>query len=250
MSHTNILKYKNIYILSHIYLEIFLFKANNEWYRQCKKFKTHEIKSKKLKFFFLIFIIFAGSGNILPRTIWGRVISVFYIVIGFFITLVYLAVIGDYLANPFRRFYSYVTHTSRKNPSKPILRCTVPNCDKADYFHKDNINIPIWLTAMVLVTYISGGALIFNFIEKWTLLDSWYFCFLSLVTIGFGSFTPGRMENISMIATSTYILVGMALLSMCFNLIQMDVMIFFRNLYIWSEREEAYGLLSVTRIPS
>lgn len=169
--------------------------------------------------------------------------------IGFFIMLIYLAVIGDYLANPFRRVYCYISHTPVQNP-KPILKCTVPNCDQARYLCSDRSNIPIWLAAIVLVTYISGGALIFNFIEKWTLLDSWYFCFLSLVTIGFGGFTPGRMESISMIATSAYILIGMALLSMCFNLIQTDVIVFFRNLYIWSEREDTSNLLSLSRIPS
>ncbi|KAK7598163.1 hypothetical protein V9T40_006398 [Parthenolecanium corni] len=178
-----------------------------------------------------------GSGNVLPRTIWGRVISVFYITIGFFIMLVYLAVIGDCLANPFRRVYRFITHTPSR--TKPIITCTVPNCDKARLLYRETISIPIWLAAIVLVTYITGGAFIFNVIEKWTLLDSWYFCFLSLVTIGFGSFTPGRMENISMMVTSAYILIGMALLSMCFNLVQMDIIAFFRNLYVWSERDEA-----------
>ncbi len=162
--------------------------------------------------------------------------------------LVYLAVIGDYLANPFRRFYSFVTHTAPKNP-KPVLKCTVPNCNKATLVYKETITIPVWLAALLLVMYITGGAFIFNVIEKWTLLDSWYFCFLSLVTIGFGNFTPGRMESISMIATSAYILIGMTLLSMCFNLIQTDMITFFRNLYIWSEREDSFAL-PPTRIGS
>lgn len=174
----------------------------------------------------------------------GRVISVFYITIGFFIMLVYLAVIGDCLANPFRRVYRLITHTPHR--TKPIITCTVPNCDKARLLYQETISIPIWLAAIVLVTYITGGAFIFNVIEKWTLLDSWYFCFLSLVTIGFGSFTPGRMENISMMVTSAYILIGMALLSMCFNLVQMDIMTFFRNLYVWSERDDTMARVSTS----
>lgn len=165
--------------------------------------------------------------------------------------LVYLAVVGDFLANPFRRVYAYLTcdSASKRAHTKPTTKCTFPNCNRTDPIY-EHYSIPLWLAALILIIYITGGALIFNFIEKWTLLDSWYFCFLSLVTIGFGGFTPGRMENISMIATSAYILIGMALLSMCFNLIQMDVLLFFRNLYLWSEREEGLSLLSLTRIPS
>lgn len=160
--------------------------------------------------------------------------------------LIYLAVIGDYLANQFRRVYNYISHTTFTQNPKPILKCT---CNQTKYLcNRSPNNIPVWLAAIVLVIYISGGALIFNFIEKWTFLDSWYFCFLSLVTIGFGGFTPGRMESISMIATSAYILVGMALLSMCFNLIQADVIMFFRNLYIWSEREDSSNLLSLSQM--
>ena len=165
--------------------------------------------------------------------------------------LVYLAVVGDYLANPFRRFYTYVScnNASKKTASKSVTKCSVPNCNKTTtvYHNDQSSSIPIWLAALVLITYITSGALTFNLIEKWTLLDSWYFCFMSLVTIGFGGFTPGRMESISMIATSAYILIGMALLSMCFNLIQTDVVLFFRNLYLWSEREDAMNLLSLTR---
>lgn len=166
--------------------------------------------------------------------------------------LIYLAVVGDYLANPFRRFYSYVTCRNAKKPAaKSVSKCSVPNCNKTATVINETYTIPVWLAALILVTYITGGALTFNLIEKWTLLDSWYFCFMSLVTIGFGGFTPGRMESISMIATSAYILIGMALLSMCFNLIQTDVVLFFRNLYLWSEREDATNLLSLTRsIPS
>lgn len=166
--------------------------------------------------------------------------------------LVYLAVVGDYLASPFRRIYSYVTcQNGKKTATKTVSKCSVPNCNKSATVYHEAYSIPVWLAALVLVFYITSGALTFNLIEKWTLLDSWYFCFMSLVTIGFGGFTPGRMESISMIATSAYILIGMALLSMCFNLIQTDVVMFFRNLYLWSEREDAMNLLSLTRsIPS
>lgn len=36
------------------------------------------------------------------------------------------------------------------------------------------------------------GALLFKHWEKWDLLDSSYFCFISLSSIGFGDLVPGE----------------------------------------------------------
>lgn len=170
--------------------------------------------------------------------------------IGFFIMLIYLAVIGEYLGNSCRQIYSFISgeSTSIKSHRESILKFAGSTREKNQYARTSVI--PILLVIITLVIYITGGAFIFNFLEEWTLLDSWYFCFLSLVTIGFGGFTPGRMENISIIATSAYILIGMTLMSVCFNLIQSDIIVLLRNLSIWSERENELKILLANRTPS
>lgn len=58
-----------------------------------------------------------------------------------------------------------------------------------------------------------------------------YFCFTSLGTIGFGDLLPGqKAEEISLCACSAYILTGMALVAMCFSLVQDEVMSLLRYL--------------------
>ena len=77
--------------------------------------------------------------------------------------------------------------------------------------------------------YIFGGAFLFASWEGWQFLDSAYFCFITLTTIGFGDFVPaqniqeGEDVNISIAFCSVYLLFGIALLAMSFNLVQEEV---------------------------
>lgn len=44
--------------------------------------------------------------------------------------------------------------------------------------------VPIWLGVMLVVGYIFGGAFLFSGWENWEFLNSVYFCFITLTTIG------------------------------------------------------------------
>lgn len=108
------------------------------------------------------------------------------------------------------------------------------------------VRVPISLCLLIILMYICGGALLFNRLENWTFLEGSYFCFTSLGTIGFGDLIPGlyhsyqvqyqssashsSAEQLSVFASSAYILVGMALIAMCFNLVQDEVVIIVRRL--------------------
>lgn len=87
--------------------------------------------------------------------------------------------------------------------------------------------MPIWLSILLVVGYIFGGAFLFSGWEQWSFLDSAYFCFITLTTIGFGDFVPAQnvKENveISIALCSLYLLFGIALLAMSFNLVQEEV---------------------------
>ena len=115
------------------------------------------------------------------------------------------------------------------------------------------ITIPITTCLMVLISYIICGAAIFSawevetpshtlfpflFLQCWTFLDGFYFCFISLMTIGFGDFVPGNSyiyavaENISeqeanakLVLGSVYLLLGMGVIAMCVNLAQEKIFI-------------------------
>lgn len=44
--------------------------------------------------------------------------------------------------------------------------------------------VPIWLCVFLVISYIIAGAFLFSSWEKWSFLDSAYFCFITLTTIG------------------------------------------------------------------
>ena len=99
----------------------------------------------------------------------------------------------------------------------------------------EDVTVPISLCLLVIVAYVVGGALLFSEWEGWGMLDGSYFCFITLSTIGFGDMVPGSNfeenpdetsvgpVNNKFVLCSLYIIIGMALIAMCFNLMQEKV---------------------------
>lgn len=93
--------------------------------------------------------------------------------------------------------------------------------------------VPIWLCVFLVISYILGGAALFAYWEAWSFLDSAYFCFITLTTIGFGDFVPAKgvkdESEQSIAYCSLYLLFGIALLAMSFNLVQEEFICSVKN---------------------
>lgn len=97
--------------------------------------------------------------------------------------------------------------------------------------------MPIILSLFLIALYIALGTFVFQMTEKWNLIDGCYFSFSSLATIGFGNLKPGlyastvsaKAEDIAVGVCCIYILVGIVVVAMCFNLIQEDLSIALRG---------------------
>ncbi|XP_052749989.1 uncharacterized protein LOC113510470 isoform X1 [Galleria mellonella] len=91
--------------------------------------------------------------------------------------------------------------------------------------------VPIWLCVFLVASYIVAGTFLFKRWEGWAYLDAAYFCFITLTTIGFGDFVPAQGQSVedpaaavhSIALCSLYLLFGIALLAMSFNLVQEEV---------------------------
>lgn len=114
--------------------------------------------------------------------------------------------------------------------------------------HKQSA-VPISICIMILICYITSGAALFHELQKWGVLESIYFCFTALSTIGFGDLHP--KDEMGMYVASAYIIVGMAIVAMCFSLIQTELIIWLRKFASIHEQshDDEITLANVTITP-
>ncbi|KAL7641760.1 UNVERIFIED_CONTAM: hypothetical protein RMT77_007634 [Armadillidium vulgare] len=91
--------------------------------------------------------------------------------------------------------------------------------------------VPVFLVLLFVFSYLVMGAVLFSSLEPWHFLDSFYFCFITLSTIGFGDLVPGNLgyetrdAQIKLVALALYLIVGLAVLAMSFSLVQEEVVL-------------------------
>ena len=254
----------------------------------------------------LLLSLVSGYGNIAPRTVMGKMVTIVYAMVGMPLFLLYVSNMGDFLATCFRWGYVKlckcscfsrpVSHHHQQRGSRrrisqrsgaarqpypqDLLAVQQQHYDPAvsagpaaaihhrrvvasgfddvelnpipsgtgpfDAIHHvvavhqaqhtpqqpdyTTATVPITISLAVMVSYIIGGAVLFQQWETdWDYLDGSYFCFISLSTTGFGDLVPGDKINsssgveLSLIFCSMYLIIGMALIAMCFNLMQEEV---------------------------
>lgn len=85
---------------------------------------------------------------------------------------------------------------------------------------RPKIAIPIFSCLILLFCYILCGAALLADTQTWTFSEGFYFCFVSLFTVGFGGLRP---EDPNLWPCVLYIFFGLALLSTCVHILQEDV---------------------------
>lgn len=90
--------------------------------------------------------------------------------------------------------------------------------------------VPSTACLWVIGGYILTGAVMFAEWEQWSYLDSTYFCVTSLCKLGLGDFVPGANisasqsgNNTKLVINFVYMLVGLGLVAMCYNLMREEV---------------------------
>lgn len=91
----------------------------------------------------------------------------------------------------------------------------------------DEFNLPISLAFIILLAYIFCGAAVYSLWEEWSFFESCYFVFISMSTIGFGDYVP--KHPIYMMTSIIYLVFGLALTSMCINVVQVKLSDSFRQ---------------------
>ena len=119
---------------------------------------------------------FSGYGDIVPLTKNGRLFCMLYSLLGIPLCMLTLASMGKSI--------SIRWCTRFKNISK---KCKIS-------FLKDHLRfiftLYVMLTGVIFLLIIPG--IVFVHLEGWSLLEATYFILITLTTIGFGDYNPGK----------------------------------------------------------
>lgn len=106
--------------------------------------------------------------------------------------------------------------------------CDSPTTPVPETFQiDDEFNLPISVAIFILLAYMLFGATIYFTWENWSFFEAFYFVFISISTIGFGDFVP--QHPIYMMCSILYLIFGLALTSMCINVVQLKLSDSFRQ---------------------
>ena len=112
---------------------------------------------------------FAGSGNIVPKTLQGRLFCVLYALIGLPWTCLTLKSIGDKITE---LFINLIT-----NFEKRILK-------------RSHLTQKVELKVALTTTVVTVVCLVYFRHKEWSYIECFYFTFTTLSTIGVGNYLP------------------------------------------------------------
>ncbi|XP_066302733.1 potassium channel subfamily K member 2-like [Branchiostoma lanceolatum] len=151
-----------------------------------------------------------GYGVHPPRTTGGRVFVIFYALLGIPLTAAFLSGLAGVMGNMVRRVTNAIQKCHKKCPPA-----------RASYL------------AWALCLFVGIGvffvlpALVVHHVENWSFVDSVYFMFVSLSTIGFGDFVAGiekkKYWEGYRILMKVWIVVGLAFLATIFDIISQAI---------------------------
>ncbi|ESN98932.1 hypothetical protein HELRODRAFT_66814, partial [Helobdella robusta] len=143
-----------------------------------------------------------GYGNMTPKTTSGKIFTVAFAVVGIPMTFLIVAAIVQRIIHFSSKFYYFVS-------------------DFCFSGHKATVSWSIYCSAFfltVLTMFFILPSSIFYYLETdWSWFDSFYFCFVSLTTIGFGDYVPAKdytyqYKELYTVGITFYLLTGIIFL--------------------------------------
>jgi len=194
-------------------------------------------------FFTTTILTTIGYGHIAPVTIPGRGFCMVYAIVGIPLCLSVLADIGQILATiiskmieqykmfvvPILKKYNMIAQKKKEAKENDEEKDQPEEEEEEEEEDEDegggmlgNIKTAV-ISLLVLSAVIATGAYFFSSCQDLTFFEGFYFCFISLTTIGFGDIVPdldGDTLGIYMTMSTIYILVGMTVFTTIIEIVR------------------------------
>ncbi|CAL4116285.1 unnamed protein product, partial [Meganyctiphanes norvegica] len=163
-------------------------------------------------YFVTVVVAMIGYGHSTPATVAGKAFCIMYAVVGIPIGMIMFQSIGERL----NKFTSIVIKKIKKTIG-------IANTDATD------VN-QLFVTGTLSSMIIAIGAAVFSHYEGWSYIDSYYYCFITLTTIGFGDFVALQKDSAlttkpGYVALSlVFILFGLTVVAASINLLVLRFM--------------------------
>ncbi|XP_063793722.1 potassium channel subfamily K member 6 [Pseudophryne corroboree] len=149
-------------------------------------------------FFSSTLVTTVGYGYTTPLTDSGKAFCIFYALVGVPFTMLVLSaavqrLMAIFTYRPIRYFQIY-----RGFDRKKVTR----------------VHIIVMSVAVVTLFLVVPSAIFSTIESSWSFLDAFYFCFISLCTIGLGDYVPGEQDNqwlrqLYKVSVAFYLLLGL-----------------------------------------
>ncbi|XP_030203605.1 potassium channel subfamily K member 9 [Gadus morhua] len=159
-------------------------------------------------FYFAITVITTiGYGHAAPGTDAGKAFCMFYAVLGIPLTLVMFQSLGERM----NTFVKYLLKRIKKCCGMSVTDVSMENMVTVGFFS--------------CIGTLCVGAAAFSHYEDWSFFQSYYYCFITLTTIGFGDFVALQKNRalqkkpLYVAFSFMYILVGLTVIGAFLNLV-------------------------------
>jgi len=119
----------------------------------------------------------SGYGHAAPSTDSGKVFCMFYALLGIPLTLVMFQSLGERI----NTFVRYLLHQAKKCLALRHAEVSMANMVTVGFFS--------------CLSTLCVGAVAFSHCEGWSFLHAFYFCFITLTTIGFGDYVALQRDD-------------------------------------------------------
>ena len=138
-------------------------------------------------FFSTTVITTIGYGHFLPSTASGKIFCLFYALFGIPMTGILLGAIGSLFSGCFMIRIKQIKHKYHTN--------SAVDCRSRSRIYLRYLETGILFFIPWFIVFLVIPSLIFVAIERWSFLESFYYSFITLTTIGFGDYVAGNQPD-------------------------------------------------------